>query len=317
MDRDNRWNRVQKAYDVLVNGIGETGSSATSIISKNYNKDITDEFILPSNIIDQNTNEPIALIEEGDSVLFLNFRSDRARELSIALNDSNFTEFETKNLNLFYTTITSYKDDFPYPNLFPKQKLNNILGEVISNNNLNQLRIAETEKFAHVTFFFNGGIDKKFSKEERTLIASPKVETYDLQPEMSAYEIKDKVVEALNSQKYELIILNFANCDMVGHTGIMEAAIKAVEVVDECVGQIYKSVKQNNYTMLLTADHGNADKMRENGEVFTAHSKNMVPFVITEDKYSPKNGKLGDIAPTILTIMDIEIPKEMTGDVLI
>lgn len=316
MDRDNRWERVEKAYNVLVNGRGEEGISAEEIMEGNYQKEITDEFIVPSVIIDEEKN-PIAKIEKGDSVLFFNFRADRARELSITLNDPDFKEFSAEKLDLLFMTMTSYRDDFTYPNLFPKEKHEMILGEVISKAGLNQLRIAETEKFAHVTFFFNGGIDKVFDNEERILIPSPKVETYDLQPEMSAYEVKDKVVEALNSKKYELIILNFANCDMVGHTGDLKAAIKAVEAVDNCVGEIYKAVKENDYTMLITADHGNAEKMKDGDKIFTAHTKNLVPFLITEKNLVPKDGKLADLAPTILKIMDLEIPQEMTGNVLI
>ena len=315
MDRDKRWNRVQKAYDVLVSGKGDTGNSALEIMKKSYDRDVTDEFIIPANVVED--GKPVALIEEGDAVLFFNYRSDRARELSIVLNDTEFNDFPTKKLDLLYKTMTSYREDFEYEILFPKSKYENLLGKVVADNGLSQLRIAETEKFAHITFFFNGGFDKPFENEDRILVDSPKVETYDLQPEMSAYEVTEKLVKALKEDKYGLIILNLANCDMVGHTGIYEAAVKAVEAVDECVGNIYETAMANGYDMILTADHGNSEKMMENGRVFTAHTKNVVPLLVTKEDVKLKNGKLADIAPTILNLLKIEIPSEMTGDVLI
>ncbi len=317
MDRDKRWNRVKKAYDLYVNGIGESAESARKIVKESYKKEIMDEFILPSFVKDKNGKQ-IGKIKTDDAVLFFNFRSDRAREISIALTDNSFDEFETKSLNLNYATMTSYREDFTYKNLFAKEKYKNILGEVISNNNLKQLRIAETEKFAHITFFFNGGIDTPFSGEDRILVDSPKVETYDLKPEMSAYEVTDKLISQLNSDdKYDLIILNLANCDMVGHTGIYDAAIKAVETVDYCVGKIVKTAQENDYEVLLTADHGNSEKMRENNLPFTAHTKNKVPFLITNEDLKLKDGSLSNISPTILDILDITKPDEMDEESLI
>lgn len=317
MDRDKRWNRVQKAYDLYVNGIGNSAESAEKIIKESYRKEIMDEFILPS-FVKNEDGKQIGKIKKDDAVLFFNFRSDRAREISIALTDNSFDEFETKRLNLNFVTMTSYREDFTYKNLFAKEKYKNILGEVISNNSLRQLRIAETEKFAHITFFFNGGIDTPFSGEDRILVDSPKVETYDLKPEMSAYEVTDKLITELDSDdKYDLIILNLANCDMVGHTGIYDAAIKAVETVDYCVGKIVKIAQENGYEVLLTADHGNSEKMRENNLPFTAHTKNKVPFLITNKKLELKDGSLSNISPTILDIMGIEKPNEMDEESLI
>ena len=316
MDRDKRWERVKKAYNLYVKGVGNSGKSAEEIVMSSYKNDITDEFILPS-FIEENGMQ-IGKIEKGDAVLFFNFRSDRARELSIALTDNEFNEFETENLDLKYVTMTSYREDFNYENLFAKAKYENILGKVISDNNLSQLRIAETEKFAHITFFFNGGIDTPFPGEDRILVASPKVETYDLKPEMSAYEVTEKLLEQLKADdKYDLIILNLANCDMVGHTGIYNAAIKAVETVDKCVGEIVETALNNNYEVLLTADHGNSERMMENGLPFTAHTKNKVPFLITDDNIKLKNGSLSNISPTILSIMGIDKPAEMNEESLI
>ena len=318
MDRDKRWDRVKKAYDLYVNGIGVAGKSASEIVSNSYANDIMDEFILPSFIEDEN-GKPIGKIIKNDAVIFFNFRSDRAREISIAFNDNTFNEFETvKNLDLNYITMTSYREDFTFKNLFAKEKHKNILGEVVSDNNLKQLRIAETEKFAHITFFFNGGVDTPFKNEDRILIPSPKVETYDLKPEMSAYEVTDKLLEQLNSvDKYDLIILNLANCDMVGHTGIYDAAIKAVETVDECIGKIVSVAIENDYEVLLTADHGNSEKMWDNNLPFTAHTKNKVPFLVTNEEVTLKDGSLSNISPTILDILEITKPKEMNEASLI
>lgn len=314
MDRDKRWQRVEKSYRSLVHGEGETGSSAAEIISNNYAKDITDEFIVPSNVVEN--GKPVALIGQGDVVIFFNFRSDRAREMTIALNDQTFAEFPTEKLNLRFLTMTSYREDFNYPTLSPKANYNNLLGKVIADQGLKQLRIAETEKFAHVTFFFNGGFDTPFAGEERILVPSPKVETYDLQPEMSAVEVTDKVIAAIESKEYSLIILNFANCDMVGHTGVYQAAVKAVETVDVCMGRIIESIDKNDYTLVLTADHGNSEKMLENNIPFTAHTKNPVPFIVRKEGVELKDGILADIAPTILKIMGIALPAEMTGKAL-
>ena len=315
MDRDNRWERIKKAYDILTYPPSEAADiSASEIVRGSYSIGITDEFIEPSAVY--NNNKPAGIINAGDSVLFFNFRADRAREISMALNSIGTIPFQTNQLDLDYITMTEYREDFPFRTLFPKIHLNNILGEVISKSGLKQLRIAETEKYAHVTFFFNGGDEKKFEGEERLLIPSPKVATYDLQPEMSALSVTDKVVDEMGKCIYDLIILNFANCDMVGHTGIFEAAKKAVETVDVCMGRIISSAEKNGYTLIVTADHGNAEYMMDGETPFTAHTKNRVPFLITDRKMKLKEGKLGDIAPTILKIMDLKIPEEMTGEVL-
>jgi len=257
--------------------------------------------------------KPVSKITEGDSVLFFNFRADRAREISIALNNLETIPFLTKDLNLEYVTMTEYREDFPFRTLFPKLHLNNILGEVISKSKLRQLRIAETEKYAHVTFFFNGGDEKKFEGEDRILVPSPKVATYDLQPEMS---VTDRAIEEIEKKIHDLIILNFANCDMVGHTGIFSAASKAVETVDACMGKIRESAQKNDYILIVTADHGNAEYMMDGEVPFTAHTKNRVPFLISDRDLKLKEGKLGDIAPTILKIMGLKIPAEMTGEIL-
>ncbi|MBN2857794.1 MAG: 2,3-bisphosphoglycerate-independent phosphoglycerate mutase [Candidatus Delongbacteria bacterium] len=316
MDRDKRWDRIQKAYDCLTKPSGSTQDiSAVQIVEDSYKSGITDEFIVPAQVI--KSGKPVALIEKGDSAVFFNFRSDRARELSIALNRLEEVPFDTEDLDIDFVTMTQYREDFPFRILFEKPHLKNILGEVISNKGLKQLRIAETEKYAHVTFFFNGGDEKKFEGEERILIPSPKVPTYDMQPEMSAFEVAGTVVEKISEKIFDLIVINFANCDMVGHTGVFKAAVKAVETVDACVGKIYEKAVENGYTMLITADHGNAEFMLDGDVPFTAHTKNKVPFLVTDKKLKLKDGKLGDIAPTILRIMDIGIPDEMTGDCLI
>ena len=315
MDRDNRWDRIKKAYDILTDPLHEVHDiSAVEIIRRSYLNGITDEFIAPAAVYKDNS--PVAKICKGDSVLFFNFRADRAREISTALNSLESPGFETKKLDLDYVTMTEYREDFPFKTLFPKQHMENILGEVISKAGLKQLRIAETEKYAHVTFFFNGGAEKKFEGEERILIPSPKVATYDLQPEMSALQVTDKAVNEMDKNVHDLIILNFANCDMVGHTGIFEAAKKAVETVDACMDRIVTAADKNGYILLVTADHGNAEYMMDGKTPFTAHTKNRVPFLITKKELKLKEGKLGDIAPTILKLMDLNIPDEMTGEVL-
>lgn len=316
MDRDKRWERIQKAYDCLTKpSVASEDISAVQIIENSYRSGITDEFIVPAQVIKH--NKSVAVIEKGDSVIFFNFRSDRARELSIALNRLEELPFVTRDLALNFVTMTRYREDFPFEVLFEKPHLNNILGEVISNKGLKQIRIAETEKYAHVAFFFNGGDEKKFKGEERILVPSPKVATYDMQPEMSAPEVAAEVIGKIADNTYDLIVINFANCDMVGHTGVFEAAVKAVETVDECIGKIYKKASENGYTLIITADHGNAEFMLDGDVPFTAHTKNSVPFLITEKRLKLNNGKLGDIAPTILQIMGIEIPVEMTGSSLI
>ncbi len=319
MDRDKRWERVQLAYDALVNGIGETASSATAAIEANYAKDITDEFIKPTVIVENGS--PIATIEEGDAVLCFNFRTDRCREITEVLTQKDFHEFNMKKLALHYTTITKYDETFQNVHvIFENDNLVNTLGEVLAANHKKQIRIAETEKYPHVTFFFSGGREVPFEGESRIMAASPKVATYDLQPEMSAAELTEKLLPEINAGNADFICLNYANADMVGHTGIFSAVIKAVEAVDSCVEKIVTAGLANGYTIFLTADHGNADyMMNDDGSPNTAHTLNLVPlFVIDKEwKGKVKPGKLGDIAPSILKMMDIAIPKEMTGEVLI
>ncbi|MGN1301970.1 MAG: 2,3-bisphosphoglycerate-independent phosphoglycerate mutase [Clostridia bacterium] len=318
MDRDKRWERLQKAYDALVNGVGEKATTAQIAIENSYQKEIFDEFVLPTLIC--NGEEPIATIEPKDSVIFFNFRPDRAREITRALVDENFDAFETKKLNLFYVCFTNYDDTIPNVQIaFKKAELKNTFGEVVSKNNLTQLRIAETEKYAHVTFFFNGGEERQYKGEERILIPSPKVETYDMKPEMSAYEVTDKVIEAIKEQKYDTIILNYANSDMVGHTGNLDAAVKAVEAVDECVGRVVEAVEKVGGVLLITADHGNSEQMIDykTGEPHTAHTTNPVPLVLVGMDAKLKQGRLADLAPTMLDIMGIQKPEEMTGETLI
>ncbi len=317
MDRDKRWDRIHKAYKCLTEPqsiMGSAKNTAYEIITESYKNGITDEFIVPACV--KENGVPVAPIEKGDSVIFFNFRADRAREITIALNRIEEVPFETKDLDLDFATMTEYREDFPFRTLYPKLYLNNILGEAVSSAGLKQLRIAETEKYAHVTFFFNGGDETKFPGEERILIQSPKVATYDLLPEMSAYEVTDTLVKEIEKDIYDLIVLNFANCDMVGHTGIFEAARKAVETVDECVGKVYKAAMTKNYLMILTADHGNAEKMMDGDIPFTAHTTNRVPFLVTDEKLMISEGKLSDIAPTILSLMGVGIPSEMTGKIL-
>jgi 2,3-bisphosphoglycerate-independent phosphoglycerate mutase len=319
MDRDKRWERVQLAYDALVNGIGETATSATAAIESNYAKNITDEFIKPTVIVENGS--PIATIQEGDAVLCFNFRTDRCREITEVLTQKDFHEFNMKKLSLHYTTITKYDETFQNVHvIFENDNLVNTLGEVLAANHKKQIRIAETEKYPHVTFFFSGGREVPFEGESRIMAASPKVATYDLQPEMSAAELTEKLLPEINSSSADFICLNYANADMVGHTGIFSAVIKAVETVDACVEKIVTAGLANGYTIFLTADHGNADyMMNEDGSPNTAHTLNLVPlFVIDKEwKGTVKAGKLGDIAPSILKMMDITIPKEMTGEVLI
>ena len=316
MDRDNRWERVEKAYAAMVYGEGEQADCPLCAMQNSYDKEVTDEFVVPTVV---KGAEPIS---EGDSVIFYNFRPDRAREITRTLVDPDFTGFERKKgfFPLSYVCMTQY--DATMPNVevaYKPESLTNTFGEYISNKGLTQLRIAETEKYAHVTFFFNGGVEKQYPGEDRILVKSPSVATYDLQPEMSAYEVTDKMVEAVKSGKYDALILNYANCDMVGHTGVFEAAVKAVEAVDTCVGRVVEAVKEMGGCVLLTADHGNADKMvDEDGEPFTAHTTNPVPFcVINHPCKLREGGRLADIAPTMLQVLGLEQPKEMTGESLI
>ena len=316
MDRDNRWERVEKAYAAMVYGEGEQAECPLCAMQNSYDKEVTDEFVVPTVV---KGAEPIS---EGDSVIFYNFRPDRAREITRTLVDPDFTGFERKKgfFPLTYVCMTQY--DATMPNVevaYKPESLVNTFGEYISNKGLTQLRIAETEKYAHVTFFFNGGVEKQYPGEDRILVKSPAVATYDLQPEMSAYEVTDKMVEAVKSGKYDALILNYANCDMVGHTGVFEAAVKAVEAVDTCVGRVVEAVKEMGGCVLLTADHGNADKMvDDDGTPFTAHTTNPVPFcVINHPCQLREGGRLADIAPTMLKILGLEQPAEMTGESII
>ena len=319
MDRDNRWNRIQKAYDAMVFGKGETASSATEAIESSYQKEVFDEFVVPTVI--KNGDKPVATIDDGDSVIFFNFRPDRARQMTRALVDPNFKEFETKKMKINFVSMTEY--DATIPNVkvaFKPEKLKNTFGEYISNKGLTQLRIAETEKYAHATFFFNGGREKPYKGEDRILIPSPKVETYDMKPEMSANEICDNVCKAIDDEKYDAIILNFANPDMVGHTGNMEAAEKAVEMVDKCIGRIITEIGKHNGQLLITADHGNCEQMIDykTGEPFTSHTTNPVPLILYgRNDVKLKNGRLCDLAPTLLDLMGLEKPEEMTGESLL
>ena len=316
MDRDKRWERVKKSYDALVNGIGEKASSAISAIEASYQKEVFDEFVEPTLIC--NGENPIATIGEKDSVIFFNFRPDRAREITRALVDPEFDGFETKPLDLYYVCMTQYDATIPNVNIaFKPTVLANTYGEYVSKQGLTQLRIAETEKYAHVTFFFNGGEEKQYPGEDRILVPSPKVETYDLKPEMSAYEVTDKVIEAIQQDKYDTIILNYANTDMVGHTGSLDAAIKAVETIDECVGKVVSLIEEKQGVVLITADHGNAEQMIDykTGEPHTAHTTNPVPLIlIGMGDVKLKQGKLADLAPTMLEIMGLPKPEEMEGE---
>ena len=320
MDRDKRWNRVQKAYDAIVNGIGEKQTSAITAIEGSYQKEIFDEFVEPTVIC--NGDIPVATISKNDSVIFFNFRPDRAREITRVLVDTDFSDFETKkDLNLYFVCMTQYDETMPNVNIaFKPTKLINTFGEYISNKGLTQLRIAETEKYAHVTFFFNGGDEKQYEGEDRILIPSPKVETYDLKPEMSAPEVTEKVVEAIKSKKYDSIILNYANPDMVGHTGSLEAAVKAIETVDSCVAEVVEAMKENGGVILITADHGNSEQMIDytTGEPHTAHTTNPVPLMLVGmENAKLKSGRLADLAPTMLDIMGLEKPEEMSGESLL
>lgn len=320
MDRDKRWERVEIAYNAIANGHGQMADSALNAVNEAYERDESDEFVKPTVIV--SNGEPIGTVKENDSVIMYNFRPDRAREITRTFVDPDFDGFERKNgyFPVTYVCMTQYDATMPNVSIaFSPQKLNNTLGEYLSNLGLNQLRIAETEKYAHVTFFFNGGVETPNKNEERILIPSPKVATYDLQPEMSAYEVTDKVIEEIQKEKHDLIILNFANPDMVGHTGVMEAAIEAVECLDKCVKRIVDEVQKNNGELLITSDHGNADVMLdEDNNVVTAHSLNPVPLILVSDRnVELSQGILADIAPTLLELMGLDIPKEMTGKSLI
>ena len=320
MDRDNRWERVKLAYDAMVNGEGQKAKNAVEAITQSYQENTTDEFIKPTIII-KDDGAPVAKIEDGDAVICFNFRTDRCREITKALTQMEFPQQEMKPLKLHYTTITEYDATFKDVHvIFETDNLNNTLGEIIERAGLKQIRIAETEKYPHVTFFFSGGREKPFEGEQRIMVASPKVATYDLQPEMSAPEITSAIVLELNRGEAHFICLNYANADMVGHTGDWKAVIKAVETVDSCVERVVTTALENGYTIFLTADHGNADYMINNdGTPNTAHSLNPVPLFIIDNGWrgNIKPGKLGDIAPTILHMMGLAAPKEMTGEILV
>lgn len=319
MDRDNRWDRVERAYNCLLLGEGKTAVSAAQAVKNSYELGENDEFVAPTAIGGEETR-----IKDNDSVIFFNFRPDRAREISKTIASKDFNGFERKVVrnNLYFVTFTQYDETFPFPVAFEPQRLTNLLGEVLDEHNIKQLRTAETEKYAHITFFFNGGEELPNKLETRVLVASPKVATYDLKPEMSAYEVCDEVLKALDNDEYGFVLVNFANPDMVGHTGVFEAAVKAVSVVDECVGKIAQKAKEKNVVMLLTADHGNAECMEDSVThvPFTAHTTNKVPFFVINDKDDvtlKETGALCDVAPTILELLSIPKPQEMTGKSLL
>lgn len=322
MDRDNRWDRVELAYKALTKGEGVKGTDAAEAVQASYDAEKTDEFVLPTVI--EKDGKPVTVISDKDSVVFFNFRPDRAREITRAFCDDEFSGFEReKRLDLTYVCFTDYDDTIPNKLVaFHKVQLHNTFGEYLAAHGLTQARIAETEKYAHVTFFFNGGVEEPNKGEDRILVKSPKVATYDLQPEMSAPAVCDKLVEAIKSDKYDVIIINFANPDMVGHTGVEQAAIKAVEAVDECVGRAVDAIKEVNGQMFICADHGNAEQLVDygTGEPFTAHTTNPVPFILVnaDPKYALReNGCLADIIPTLIQLMGMEQPKEMTGKSLL
>jgi len=319
MDRDKRWERVKLAYDALVKGEGDKATDAIQAIENSYKRNVTDEFIKPCVITDE-SQQPIAKINDGDVVICFNFRTDRCREITQVLSQTDMPEFGMRKLALDYTTMTEYDHSFKNVHIiFENDNLNNTIGEVFANHHLKQIRIAETEKYPHVTFFFSGGREIPFEGEKRILIPSPKVATYDLKPEMSAYEVTEALLPEIKNQAADFICLNYANADMVGHTGVWEAAIKAVETVDHCVEKVVTAGLENGYTIFLTADHGNSDYMiNEDGTPNTAHTLNPVPFFIIDKKWKGdlKPGKLADIAPMILTMMNLPLPEEMTGEIL-
>ncbi len=320
MDRDNRWERVKLAYDAMVRGEGEKSKDILTAIRKSYENNVTDEFIRPIIHVGTN-NKPLATIEEGDLVICFNFRTDRGREITQVLTQKDFEDFNMKKLDLDYITFTTYDETFQGVQvLFEKDNLNNTLGEVLERAGKKQIRIAETEKYPHVTFFFSGGRERVFEGETRLLCPSPKVATYDLKPEMSAFEIAAKINPELKRKSADFIILNFANADMVGHTGVFDAAVKACEAVDKSAESVVSTALENGYTIIVIADHGNSDMMiNEDGTPNTAHTTNLVPFIMVDGKdvLPVRDGKLGDLAPTILTLMGVAIPAEMTGEILL
>lgn len=319
MDRDKRWERVKLAYDALVNNTGDLSATPQDTIKANYNNDITDEFIKPIIVCDSNQNA-VSKIQDGDVIIFFNFRTDRGRQLTEALSQKDFHEQNMHKLNLHYVTMTNYDESFKNINvIYEKDNLTDTLGEVVSKNNKTQIRIAETEKYPHVTFFFSGGQEAPFKGEQRILRNSPKVATYDLKPEMSAFELRDALIPELDAQSADFVCLNFANGDMVGHTGVMEAAVKACEAVDKCVKDVVDTAIKNDYTTLLIADHGNCETMiNEDGSPHTAHTTNPVPVILIDKTLNNINdGILGDIAPTILKLMGVNQPDTMTGKSMI
>ena len=328
MDRDRRWERVKLAYDALAKGEGNKATDAISAVEQSYAVNVTDEFIKPTVIVNE-AQQPLATIKDGDAVICFNFRTDRCREITAALTQNDYPEQQMHPLKLYYATMTEYDKTFENVHIiFENDNLNNTLGEIIEQNNKKQIRIAETEKYPHVTFFFSGGREEPFNGERRILVPSPKVATYDLKPEMSAYEVTGKLIPEIQKASPEggglegaadFICLNFANADMVGHTGVWDAVIKAVETVDTCVEKVVTAALEHGYTIFLTADHGNADyEINEDGSPNTQHSLNLVPFFIIDKNWKGKikPGKLGDLAPTILTFMGLPVPKEMTGNIL-
>ena len=322
MDRDNRWDRVERAYNALVKGEGVQAESATAGIQASYDADKTDEFVEPMVIVKDGA--PVATVKDGDSVIFFNFRPDRAREITRTFCDDNFEGFDRgERVKTTFVCFTEYDVTIQNKQVaFVKEEITNTFGEFLAAHNMTQARIAETEKYAHVTFFFNGGVEEPNKGEDRILVKSPKVATYDLKPEMSAYEVCDKLVDAIKSDKYDVIIINFANPDMVGHTGVEDAAIKAIEAVDECVGKAVDALKEVDGQMFICADHGNAEQLIDEttGEPFTAHTTNPVPFILVNADPAYKlreGGCLADIAPTLIELMGMEQPKEMTGKSLL
>ena len=319
MDRDKRWERIKEAYDAMVNGIGERTYDKLRSIQNSYDNGVTDEFIKPIISIG-NDEQPIATINDGDAVICFNFRTDRCREITMALTQKNMPDFDMRKLNIHYTSMTNYDDSFNNINvIFDKKNIKNTLGEVLENNKLTQTRIAETEKYPHVTFFFSGGREEGFVGEKRLMVNSPLVATYDLQPEMSAVELSERTIQELNDNSPDFICLNFANADMVGHTGVYNAIKKAVEVVDKCTNNVVETAVKNGYTVMIIADHGNADfALNNDGTPNTAHSKNPVPCFLINSSYEEiKDGVLADVAPTILKLLALEKPNEMSGKILI
>jgi len=319
MDRDKRWERIKEAYDLYVHGKGKQSQNIVQSVQESYDEGVTDEFIKPVVKIDSNGN-PVGKIQPNDVVICFNFRTDRLREMTTVLTQQNMPEHEMKTVPLHYVTLTRYDESFKNIHIaYDKDNLKNTIGEVLANHGKKQIRIAETEKYAHVTFFFSGGREQEYENEKRILVSSPKVATYDLQPEMSAYLVKDKIVEELKNQEADFVCLNFANGDMVGHTGIYEAITKAVEAVDRCVSEVVETAKANGYEAIIIADHGNADNaVNADGSENTAHSLNPVPFILVSDRFKKvENGILADVAPTILSLMGLETSEEMTGKNLI